>query len=98
MFVLPMSCREISHQVVPVLRFRVEALPRGIRCIPEKLRLLGYESVQLGDVAPVEGIDETLHDFVDPLGRALVWSAGRPRCSSHLATGQEDDQRAARRD
>src|SRR5439155_25642928 len=76
MFVLPMWRCEIGHQVLPVVGFRVEALPRGIRRIPDKL-LLGYEAVQLGDVAPVEGIDEALDDFVDPLGRALIWIGGR---------------------
>ena len=97
MFVLPMSRREIGHQVLPVVRFRVETLSRGIRCIPDKL-LLGYESVQLGDVAPVEGINEALDDLADSLGRALIWSTGRARCSSHLATGQKDELRAARHD
>jgi hypothetical protein len=71
MFVLPMSRREIGHQVLSVVRFCVEALSRAIRCIPRKL-LLGHESVQLGDVAPVEGIDEALDDLADPLGRALI--------------------------
>jgi hypothetical protein len=95
MFVLPMTFSEIRHQVVPIRGFRVDALSRGIRCIPDEL-LLGHELIQLRDVPPVEGIDETLDDLVDPLGRALIWSGGRSRSSSHLATGQEAEQQDTR--
>ena len=70
-FVLPMTFSEIRHQVVPIRGFRIDAFSRGIRCIPDEL-LLGHELVQLGDVAPVEGIDETLDDLTDPVRRALI--------------------------
>src|SRR5438067_892831 len=95
MFVLSMTFSEIRHQVVPIGGFRVGALSRGIYCIPDEL-LLRHELVQLSKVAPVECVDETLDDLVDHLGRALIWSGGRSRSSSHLATSQEAEQQATR--
>ena len=92
-----MTSSEIGDQVVPIVGFRVDALARGIRRIPDEL-LLGNELVQLSKVAPIEGIDETLDDLADPLGRALAWIVGRSRGGSHLATGQDEEERTARHD
>ena len=72
MLVLPMTRREICHQRAPVGIFRLKALSGGVRRIPRKV-LVRHELVQLSDVAPVEGINETLGNLPDRLGRALAW-------------------------
>ena len=53
-----MTRRDSGHQVVPVVGLGIEALSRGVGCI-DAVPLV-YELVQLGKIAPVEAIDETL--------------------------------------
>jgi hypothetical protein len=68
MFVLLMTRREICHQALSVVGLGIQALSRGGSCI-QAVPLVD-ESVQLGKVAPVEGLDEAVDNGSDVTRRA----------------------------
>ena len=69
MFVRCVPSGEISQQGRPVHCLLVDALPGSTRLVQSEV-CIGYEPVELREVATIEGIDKTRHEVADQVSRA----------------------------